>query len=57
MASTDIEKVMEGTEIILIVLPSLYHKDMAKKMSPYLKDGQYVVLNPNASLGTVEFRK
>ena len=57
MASTDIEKVMEGAEIILVVLPSLYHKDMAKKMSPYLRDGQYVVLNPNASLGTVEFRK
>ncbi len=57
MASTDIEKVMEGAEIILVVLPSLYHKDMAKKMAPYLKDGQYVVLNPNASLGTVEFRK
>ncbi len=57
MASTDIEKVMEDAEIILVVLPSLYHKDMAKKMSPYLKDGQYVVLNPNASLGVVEFRK
>ena len=57
MASTDIEKVMEGAEIILVVLPSIYHKDMAKKMAPYLKDGQYVVLNPNASLGTVEFRK
>lgn len=57
LASTDIGKVMEDAKIILVVLPSLYHKDMAKKMAPYLQDGQYVVLNPNASLGTVEFRK
>ncbi len=55
-ASTDIGKVMEGTKIILVVLPSLYHKDMAKKMAPHLVDGQFVVLNPNASLGTFEFR-
>ncbi len=57
LASTDIGEVMEGAKIILVVLPSLYHKDMAKKMMPHLKDGQCVVLNPNASLGTVEFKK
>ena len=32
LASTDIGKVMEGCEIILVVLHSIYHKDMAKKM-------------------------
>lgn len=57
LASTDIGKVMEDAEVILVVLPSLYHRSMAKAMAPYLKDGQYVILNPNASLGTVEFRK
>ncbi len=57
LASTDISAVMEDCEIILVVLPSIYHKDMAKKMAPYLKDGQIVVLNPNASLGPVEFEK
>lgn len=57
LASTDIGKVMEGAKIILIILPSLYHKDMAKKMAYHLRDGQYVVLNPNSSLGTIEFRK
>lgn len=56
MASTDIGAVMEGCEIILVVLPSIYHKDMARKMAPHLKDGQIVVLNPNASLGPVEFK-
>lgn len=56
LASTDIGAVMEGSEIILVVLPSIYHKSMAEKMAPYLKDGQIVVLNPNASLGPVEFK-
>ena len=57
LASTDIGAVMEGAEIILVVLPSIYHRSMAKAMAPHLKDGQIVILNPNASLGTVEFRK
>ena len=55
-ASTDIGKVMDGAEIVMVVLPSIYHKDMAKKMAPYLKDGQVVVLSPIASLGPVEFQ-
>lgn len=57
MASTDIGKVMEGAEIVMIVLPSIYHKDIAEKMAPHLKDGQYVILNPNACFGAVEFHK
>ena len=56
LASTDIGAVMEGCEIILVVLPSIYHKSMAEKMAPYLKEGQIVILNPNASLGPVEFK-
>ncbi len=56
-ASTDIEKVMDGAEVIWVVLPSLYHKGIAQKMAPYLKDGQTVILNPIAPLGPMEFRK
>ncbi|MBM6910881.1 NAD/NADP octopine/nopaline dehydrogenase family protein [Oscillibacter valericigenes] len=56
-ASTDMEKVLDGCELIMVILPSIYHKSMAQKMAPYLKDGQIVLLNPNASLGAVEFRK
>lgn len=56
-ASTNLEEVMEGAEVILIVLPSTYHKDMAIKMAPYLKDNQIIILNPHASLGPVEFKK
>lgn len=56
-ASSDIEAVMDGAEVIWVILPSLYHKGIAEKMAPYLKDGQTVILNPIAPLGTMEFRK
>ncbi len=56
-ASTDMGKVMEGAELVMVVLPSIYHKSIATEMAKHLVDGQYVMLNPNASLGAVEFRK
>jgi len=56
-ASTNIERVMEGSEVILVILPSLYHKDIAEKMAPYLKDGQVIIINPITPLGPIEFRK
>ncbi len=55
--STDMAKVIDGCELIMVILPSIYHKSIAEKMAPHLKDGQTVLLNPNASLGAVEFRK
>lgn len=56
-ATGSMQEVIEGAKVILIVLPSLYHADMARQMAPYLKDGQVIVLNPHASMGPVEFRK
>ena len=56
-ATTSMQEVIEGAKLILIVLPSLYHADMARQMAPYLKDGQVIILNPHASMGPVEFRK
>lgn len=54
-ASTDIGKVMEGAEVILIVLPSMYHKSIASQMAPFLKDGQIVIGNPITPMGSMEF--
>ncbi len=56
-ATGSMEEVLEGAKLIMIVLPSLYHADMARPKAPYLKDGQVIVLNPHASMGPVEFRK
>lgn len=56
-ASTDMGKVMKDCELVMVVLPSIYHKSISTEMAKHLVDGQYVLLNPNASLGAVEFKK
>lgn len=54
-AGTKIEEIIEGAELIFLVLPSIYHRQMAEQMAPFLKVGQYVILNPMAPLGAIEF--
>lgn len=56
-ATTDISKAMAGADNIILVLPSLFHESMAKKMVPHLKDGMTVLLHPEASCGALAFRK
>lgn len=56
-ATTDIAKAMDGADVIMMVLPSIYHESMAKKMIPHLKDGMVVFLHPEASCGAIAFRK
>ena len=56
-ATTDMGKVMDGAEIIMVVLPSIYHKSITEKMVPHLKDGMVVLLHPESSAGAIAFRK
>ena len=56
-ATTDIEKAMDGADIIMEVLPAIYHESMAKQIVPHLKDGMTVLLHPEASCGAIAFRK
>ena len=56
-ASTDIAKVIEGAELIWVIVPSIYHKGIAEKLAPHLVDGQTIIINPTAPLGPMEFDK
>lgn len=56
-ATTDMAKVMEGADNVMMVLPSLYHESMAKQIVPNLKDGMTVFLHPESSCGAISFRK
>lgn len=44
-ATTDIGKAIEGRKLLMVVLPASAHRDIAKKIAPYLEDGQVIVLN------------
>lgn len=57
LASTDIGEVIKGTDIVVVVLPSLYHESIARKCAPYLEDGQVVVIHPSSTFAALEFKK
>jgi opine dehydrogenase len=48
---------LEKAEMIMVVVPSSAHADVAKACAPHLKDGQTVVLHPGRTCGAIEFAK
>jgi opine dehydrogenase len=56
LITNDIGKAVQGTDVIMIVIPSVYHASIAKAMAPYLADNQIIVLNPGATGGALEVR-
>jgi opine dehydrogenase len=43
--------------MIMVVVPSSAHADLARKAAPHLKDGQIVILHPGRTCGALEFVK
>jgi opine dehydrogenase len=43
--------------MVMVVVPSSAHVDIAKAAAPHLKDGQIVVLHPGRTCGALEFAK
>ena len=56
-ATTSMEKVLDGADVVMMVLPSLYHENMARQMIPFLRDGMVVFLHPESSCGALAFRR
>jgi len=57
MVTTDISEAIDGSELIVAVMPAYGHKPLAKIFAPHLRDGQIVVLCPGSTLGSLEFIK
>lgn len=57
LVTSDIEQAIAHAQVIMVVLPSSAHADVAKASAPFLKDGQIVILHPGRTLGAVEFAK
>jgi len=53
----DIKEALADAEVIMVVVPSSGHADIARLISPHLKDGQTVILHPGRTCGTIEFRE
>ena len=51
---TDISESLKDRDVIMVVTTADAHKDIAKKISPYLRDGQVILLNPGRTCGALE---
>lgn len=46
---------LSDAELIMVVTTADAHRDLAKKMAPFLRDNQIIVLNPGRTLGALDF--
>ena len=55
--TSNIAEALEKAKMVMIVVPSSAHADIAKACAPYLTDGQIVILHPGRTCGAIEFSK
>ncbi len=53
----DIQEALADTEVIMVVVPSSGHANIARLVAPYLKDGHILILHPGRTCGAIEFRQ
>lgn len=57
LVTSKIEEAIEEADVIMVVVPSSAHADVARRCAAYLRDGQIVVLHPGRTCGALEFSK
>ena len=55
LVTSNIEEALAEADVVMVVVPASAHRDVAISASPYLKDGQIVILNPGRTCGAIEF--
>lgn len=55
--TSDISEALDGANVIMVVVPSSAHANIARSSAPYFTDGQIVILHPGRTCGAIEFRK
>jgi opine dehydrogenase len=55
--TSNMAEALEDADMIMVVVPSSAHADIASRCAPYLKDGQILVLHPGRTCGAIEFAK
>jgi opine dehydrogenase len=57
LVTSDMKRAIAHAPVIMVVVPSSAHADIARAAAPFLKDGQIVLLHPGRTLGALEFIK
>jgi opine dehydrogenase len=55
--TSDMQEALEKADVVMVVVPSSAHADIARLASPHLKGGQIVILHPGRTCGAIEFQK
>ncbi len=55
IVTDDMARALDGSQLVMVVVPASAHRDIALAAAPYLQDGQIVVLNPGRTGGALEF--
>ena len=56
LVTADIKKALAKAQVIMVVVPSSAHVDVARTCAPYLRTGQIVLLHPGRTCGAIEFK-
>ncbi len=57
LVTADLEEAIAHAQVVMVVMPSSAHAEMAKAAAPFLRDGQIIILHPGRTLGALEFTK
>jgi opine dehydrogenase len=55
--TSDMGEALKKAQVIMVVVPSSAHADIARTTAKYLKDGQIIILHPGRTCGALEFSK
>ena len=57
LVTADMGEALAEADIVMVVVPSTAHADIAAAAAPHLRDGQIMLLNPGRTGGVLEFLK
>jgi len=55
LVTSNIAEALAEADVVMVVVPSSAHADIARQVTPHLRDSQIVVLHPGRTLGAIEF--
>ena len=55
--TSDIGEAIKRSDVLMVVLPSSAHADIASESAKHLRDGHIVILHPGRTCGAIEFSK
>ncbi len=55
--TADLGEALEDAQVIMVVVPSSAHREVARSMAPHLRDGQVIILHPGRTCGAIEVHK